>query len=381
MDSVENGRDQKNDAAPLYLRNAWYATAWGKDLGSTPLPKILLEEEIVLYRMKNGTPVALGDRCPHRFVELHGGKIVGDNIQCPYHGLQFDSSGACAFNPHGGHRPASAKVRSYPVVERHSLIWLWMGAPEKADPARIPDFHVLEDPSHAVVRGQIEIAAEYQLYTDNLLDLSHTEYLHPSFQVPGTLDRCTTQTVQDGDIVHFIRDFPEDIAIGPLQKTMCEGVGGKENDTISIHQDVSWEAPANMCLSTTQSSKGRKAARIYAVHIVVPTRRGRSQLLWTLVRDWKISDPQMTKQLLSSLTRIISTEDIPPIESQQSYVKNRELLSLKPVLMKTDDAPVRARRILHRMIREEQESQSADMTVSLRRPELDFGYAAPGAAK
>jgi hypothetical protein len=89
----------------------------------------------------------------------------------------------------------------------------------------------------------------------------------------------------------------------------------------------------------------------------------------------------MTEQLLSSLTRIISTEDIPPIESQQSYVKNRELLSLKPVLMKTDDAPVRARRILHRMIREEQESQSADITVSTRRPELDFGYAAPGAAK
>jgi phenylpropionate dioxygenase-like ring-hydroxylating dioxygenase large terminal subunit len=103
------------DAAPVYLRNAWYAALGADDLGEAPVGKVLLEEEIALYRTSEGLAVALGDRCPHRFVELHGGKVVGDNLQCPYHGLQFNASGACAFNPHGnGHRPAAARSRATP---------------------------------------------------------------------------------------------------------------------------------------------------------------------------------------------------------------------------------------------------------------------------
>ena len=57
------------------------------------------------------------------------GKVLGGNrLQCPYHGLEFDRSGACVRNPHGDKRiPSRAKVKSYPAIEKHKAIWVWMG--------------------------------------------------------------------------------------------------------------------------------------------------------------------------------------------------------------------------------------------------------------
>jgi vanillate O-demethylase monooxygenase subunit len=69
------------------------------------------------------------------------GKVRGDCLQCPYHGLEFNREGACTRNPHGdGAIPKVAKVRAYPVIERFSAIWIWMGDPLRADASVIPDF-------------------------------------------------------------------------------------------------------------------------------------------------------------------------------------------------------------------------------------------------
>ena len=83
----------------------------------------------MLYRQGNGEVVALEDRCPHRFAPLSRGHIVGGNrIQCPYHGLEFDKTGACVLKPHGNKNiPSRARVKNYPVTEKHKAIWVWMG--------------------------------------------------------------------------------------------------------------------------------------------------------------------------------------------------------------------------------------------------------------
>jgi phenylpropionate dioxygenase-like ring-hydroxylating dioxygenase large terminal subunit len=108
-----------------YLRNAWYLAAWYLAAWSSQLrtselfQRRLLDEPLVLYRLTNGAPVALQDRCPHRVAPLHMGKIVGDALQCPYDGLRFSASGNCVLNPHGP-LPAAARIRSFPVVARYS---------------------------------------------------------------------------------------------------------------------------------------------------------------------------------------------------------------------------------------------------------------------
>jgi phenylpropionate dioxygenase-like ring-hydroxylating dioxygenase large terminal subunit len=98
-----------------YLRNAWYVAAWSDEVGDGQLvPRTIMDEPIVLYRKADGAMAAIEDRCAHRFAPLSMGKIVGgDRIQCPYHGLEYDGSGACVRNPHGTRNiPPRARVKS-----------------------------------------------------------------------------------------------------------------------------------------------------------------------------------------------------------------------------------------------------------------------------
>ena len=103
---------KKKMISGTYLRNAWYVAAWADDLAEGQLlGRTILKEPIVLYRKADGNVAALQDRCPHRFAPLHMGKVVrGDRIQCPYHGLEFDASGACVLNPHGTKNIPSARA-------------------------------------------------------------------------------------------------------------------------------------------------------------------------------------------------------------------------------------------------------------------------------
>ena len=165
-----------------YLRNAWYVAAWSDGVGDGQLvPRTIMDEPIVLYRKADGAVAAIEDRCAHRFAPLSMGKIVGgDRVQCPYHGLEYDGSGACVRNPHGTKNiPPRARVKSYPVIEKHKAVWVWMGD-QPADESKIPDFGVLDNVPelHTTKRDSIVIKANYQLIIDNLLDLSHTSYLH-----------------------------------------------------------------------------------------------------------------------------------------------------------------------------------------------------------
>src|SRR5271170_7139903 len=110
--------------ASIYLQNAWYAAAFADEVKENPLARTLLDTELVIFRQSNGEAVILRDRCPHRFAPLSLGKVVGDQIQCPYHGLRFDSSGACAHNPHtkGGGPFKAASVRAFPVMEKYGIL-------------------------------------------------------------------------------------------------------------------------------------------------------------------------------------------------------------------------------------------------------------------
>ena len=84
-----------------YLKNTWYVATWADEVGRQPLRRKLLDQDLAIFRKQDGQPVAIGNRCPHRFAPLSMGKLIGDCIECPYHGLQFDGSGNCVVNPHG----------------------------------------------------------------------------------------------------------------------------------------------------------------------------------------------------------------------------------------------------------------------------------------
>ena len=163
----------------MFVRNTWYAAGWAGDFAAGTLtPITLLNEPLVLWRRQDGGLAALADRCPHRLAPLSLGQQEGDDLRCMYHGLKFAPDGRCVEIPGQDRIPPKLRAKSYPVVERHSAVWVWMGDPALADEGLIVDFVGFEDPAWAMAPGRMDYAANYTLINDNLLDLSHLPYVH-----------------------------------------------------------------------------------------------------------------------------------------------------------------------------------------------------------
>lgn len=106
----------------LYVRNAWYVAAWSRELpAEKPFGLSILGEAIVVFRAKTGKLAALEDRCVHRFAPLSLGRCEGERLRCMYHGMLYESDGRVVEIPGETRVPASARVRSYPVVDRHVI--------------------------------------------------------------------------------------------------------------------------------------------------------------------------------------------------------------------------------------------------------------------
>jgi vanillate O-demethylase monooxygenase subunit len=165
----------------MFLRNAWYVAAWDHEVSAErPFGRLLLNEPVVLFRDAAGKVVALEDRCCHRHYPLSKGRMVEGALECGYHGLTFDSVGKCIRVPAQAQVPDGARVRTYPVVERNHWIWIWMGDPALADPAKICDFRWMDHPKWGAKGALFHVKSSYELIIENLLDLTHLAFVHRS---------------------------------------------------------------------------------------------------------------------------------------------------------------------------------------------------------
>ena len=164
------------NAFPL---NAWYAAAWSHEIAHELAARTICDQDVVLYRRTDGQVTALEDACWHRLLPLSMGRLEGDQVICGYHGLVFNSAGRCTYMPAQKTINPSACVRSYPIAERHRLVWIWPGDPALADPAKIPDFHWNDGTDWVGEGGTFySLKCDYRLVIDNLMDLTHETYVH-----------------------------------------------------------------------------------------------------------------------------------------------------------------------------------------------------------
>jgi phenylpropionate dioxygenase-like ring-hydroxylating dioxygenase large terminal subunit len=340
-----------------FLRNAWYAAALSSEVTDKPFARQLLGENIVLFRTGEGIG-AVEDRCPHRFAPLSLGKVQGESIECGYHGLRFGKDGRCVLNPHGNKAIASnSHVRGYPAHERYGFIWYWPGDPALADKDAIPEFAFNEDPEHFTpVYGYLDVAANYQLVVDNLLDLSHVEWLHPMFAQSGGVDAHKTEYSVEGTTVYAKRLKPN-VELQGLARLYWTSPATR----FDARSNMKWMAPSNMSFDLGATECGAPAEEgvcLPNAHLVTPATEYRAHYFWSIARNRQVGDAGASAKLQSIAQRIFSTEDIPMIEAQQRNIGEvTDILALKPVSIEPDIPAVRARRILAELIRNEENSK------------------------
>lgn len=173
------------DRATPFVFDDWYVAGFGEEFGRELRPRTILGRKLVLYRTETGQPVALDDRCAHRSYPLSASALEGDTIVCGYHGFRYNPAGDCVEVPSQTPTPKGIGVRSYRLIERGPVVWIWMGDPEKADPARLGDQDWITAPDWKTTHGYMHLKASYVRLHENLLDLTHLSYLHgKSFGTP-----------------------------------------------------------------------------------------------------------------------------------------------------------------------------------------------------
>jgi len=162
------------------IRNQWYTILESNEVNSSkPLAVKRMGEKLVLWRDSSGKVTCMHDICPHRRVALSMGQILGDCLECPFHGFQFDQRGQCQLIPANGQNtpvPKAFRVDTYPTFEAHGLITIWWGEPRQDLPP-VPFFEALDDTfSYITIRDHW--ATHYSRAIENQLDVVHLPFLH-----------------------------------------------------------------------------------------------------------------------------------------------------------------------------------------------------------
>jgi len=337
-----------------YLRNTWYAAAHEYELEGEFLARTICDVPLVMFRRADGSIAAIHDRCPHRFVPLSMGKRVGDTMQCGYHGLRFAGDGSCAELPfeHGQERP-DVCVDAYPVVGRDTIVWVWMGDADKADPTLIPDFWPLRDPEMRSAKGVSHFQCNYQIFCDNLLDLSHIHYLHPGIHDGSNFANFRNEVSVEGNTIWsmlyrpgYVLDDKKREAWGLAGET-CDGQGHSR-----------WTVPGVLLVETAYWEPGTDGrghvAKMPSTHLITPESEFSTHYIWASSRNFGPAEPEAIQANADQVRAIFETQDGPMAEAaQRAMGRETDLLKLRPAILKADKAGVIARRLLQRLIREQ----------------------------
>lgn len=157
----------------------WYIVAASGDVGAKPKAVSLNGLPLVTFRDSAGQTIALLDRCSHRNAPLSAGRVAGDNIQCHYHGWEFDGAGVCRAVPGLCGSPDHPARRVPAFACRDSQGWVWVYSEADVEPQSAPyRIPCADEPGYLTIRERLEMPGPLDAVAENALDVPHTAFVH-----------------------------------------------------------------------------------------------------------------------------------------------------------------------------------------------------------
>ena len=334
----------------MWIRNCWYVAAFAEEVERKILARTFLNEAVILWRTAAGRVVAMEDRCPHRLVPLSVGDLVDDHVQCGYHGLRFDAAGACAHAPGQDAPPRACKVATFPVAERHGLVWIWLGPTDLADENLIPDVHWMSGPGWTASKGYHHIEADFRLVNDNLLDLSHETYVHKETIGNGAVaDSPVVATIEEGRVVRDHREMPN-IIPPPFFAMMLNASGRINRWQVAIHMPpgINMTEAGFHAVGTDRA----KALMIRPLHLLTPETEHSTHYFWGTCRNFNHDDPVLTERIREGTAHTFD-QDKTLLEIQDRALRARGMPPIPQAALKVDVAPAQGRRLLAALVERE----------------------------
>jgi len=343
------------EAGGQFVRNAWYVAAWSHELGRSLLSRRILGEPVVMFRKEDGTPVAFVDRCPHKLAPLSRGELVGDLIQCGYHGMQYDSVGKCVRIPGQPPIPRAAQLRRFALTEKYKAVWLWAGDPETADVSSIVDVPEYGKPGWGLVDGQyLHFATNYLNLTDNLVDPAHTSYVHKR-TIGNSGGEDAPVKVEHGEDHIVAYRWVTNAEPVPVMKTYGDFKGKIDRwqyyhlylPSISYVDFGAVDTGGELTEKTKE-----KGFRSFTYNLLTPETSATTHYFWLHLRNYGVGNPAVDADI-ARVYKMTFEEDrdiLAAIQEQQDLTGVREYVKLS-----IDQAPMRARSMIQRRIDSEQQ--------------------------
>ncbi|WP_406445276.1 aromatic ring-hydroxylating dioxygenase subunit alpha [Streptomyces sp. NBC_00631] len=305
-------------ADPGWYVNGWYAAARSGELGPRTIARTICGHNLVLFRLESGSATALADACWHKLAPLSKGTVQGDTLVCPYHGLRYDGHGRCVHMPAQETVHPGAAVRSFPLVERYGLCWVWMGDPSLADPAEVPDYHWNSDPEYVSGGSYMRLDCNYKLLIDNLMDLTHEEFVHSS-SIGSEALSVAPFDVTHGERTATVTRWMTGIEAPPFWTGQLQ-----RNVPVDRWQIVRFEAPSVVSINVgvaptgTGAPEGDRSQGVdaYVLNAITPETEHSTHYFWGYARSYRMAEAELTEQLVKGITGIF-TEDKTILEAQQ----------------------------------------------------------------
>ena len=346
----------------MFPKNTWYVACTPNEIDEKPLGRKICGESIVFYRGEENRVAAVEDFCPHRGAPLSLGYVCEGKLVCGYHGLEMGCDGKTVSMP-GQRVRGFPAIRSFPVVERYGFIWVWPGDAAQADPAKIPHMEWYDNPEWAYGGGLFHINCDYRLMIDNLMDLTHETYVHSTSIGQKEIDETPCKTTVEGDMVVTSR-FMNGIMPPPFWKLALRGNNLADDVPVDRWQICRFTPPSNVMIEVGVAHAGKGGydappehkAYSVVVDFITPETETSIHYFWGMARKFNPKDKALTATIREGQGKIFS-EDLQMLELQQ---KNLLTYPERALLMLNIDAGgVQSRKILNRLMAEEQAAAGA----------------------
>lgn len=340
----------------MFIKNAWYVAALDHEIGSELFPRTILGEKVVFFRKSDGMVAALEDRCIHRQVPLSKGRLINGVISCWYHGLKYDATGKCVEIPSQSEVPQKACVKSFPIVEKYGMVWIWMGSEQLSQATPIPDHSVCADPDLAGELRHRFVNCNYKFGVDNILDISHAAFVHEKTLGSEDVVRAPPALEILPDAIRVFRELLRE-KVPPLYEKIMK------IDFMDRTQVVNYWAVSHTRVDTAAYPHGTrdcKPLKAFTTTIFTPADEDSTHIFVGMHRDFLVSNAEITKFITQKIWETVD-EDIDVTQNiHLNWNDSAPIINLS-----LDKACLAARKILSQLESMEQKEASGNSEVEM----------------
>ena len=335
-----------------YPRDCWYVAAVSDEIGRAPLGRRLLDRRVVLYRQESGEIVALADQCGHRGYPLSKGHVKGDNIECGYHGFQYDPTGACVKVPSQPHPPYGACVARYPVREVAPFVWIWLGAPGRSEGRPLPALPWLTGQDWASSGTSLRVNANYLLVHEHYLDLTHIPWVHPQ-ETPPTIG--SVAPLDEIEVSETSVTFSRGMPVAPLADWEAAATCLPRDRDYHRRHYGTFISPAVLVEGWDLFGADGQAFGQVRIQAVTPETPCSTHLFWQFARNYSLDDEQVGQGLHEVFERVMRV-DVGVVETIQDTVG--EAVAANGFRVSADAGVLKVRGIVESMLTQERQYRS-----------------------